>query len=232
MIRRSLLRGLGFALLALTLAFGLAAPASAAPAVLSWNLISGQLITNGAAHCTLGFNVHSGASRYILVAGHCLGGGGTWSGPGGVIGPGAGSSFPGNDYGLISVTSAAALSTPLVDRYSAGPDVTIIGVKSPTPGMSVCSSSPTTGWHCGTITAINQTVCYAQGCVTGLARSNLCPDAGSSGAPVVTNPGSGSTVYAIGLSSGGSGNCSSGGTTFIQPVTEPLSAYGLTMYTG
>jgi hypothetical protein len=229
MIRRSLLRGLGLALLALTLAFGLAAPASAAP---SWNLISGQLITNGAARCTLGFNVHSGASRYILVPGHCLGGGGTWSGPGGVIGPGAGSSFPGNDYGLISVTSAAALSTPLVDRYSAGPDVTIIGVKNPTPGMSVCSSSPTTGWHCGTINAINQTVCYAEGCVTGLARSNLCPDAGASGAPVVTNPGSGSTVYAIGLSSGGSGNCSAGGTTFIQPVTEPLSAYGVTMYTG
>jgi hypothetical protein len=151
---------------------------------------------------------------------------------GGVIGPAAGASFPGNDYGLISVQSAAALSTPLVDRYSAGSDVTIAGVKSPAVGSSVCSSDPVNGWHCGTVTALNQTVCYAQGCVTGLIRSTLCSEPGASGAPVVTNPGTGTKVYAIGLSSGGSGNCSSGGTTFIQPVTEPLSAYGLTLYTG
>lgn len=223
-------RWLGSALLALALAFGMMAPASA---VASWNLISGQPITNGGARCTLGFNVHSAtAARYVLVAGHCLGGGGTWSGVGGVIGPEAGSSFPGNDFGLISVQSAAAVSTPLVDRYAAGPDVTIIGVKSPAPGMSVCSSNPVTGWRCGSITAINQTVCYAQGCVTGLARSTICPEAGTSGSPVVTNPGTGTKVYAVGLASGGSGNCTSGGTTFLQPVVEPLSVYGVTMYTG
>jgi streptogrisin D len=35
---------------------------------------------------------------------------------------------------------------------------------------------------------------------------------------------------ALGLTSGGSGNCSSGGTTFFQPVTEPLSVYGVSVY--
>jgi hypothetical protein len=35
---------------------------------------------------------------------------------------------------------------------------------------------------------------------------------------------------AIGLTSGGSGNCSSGGTTFFQPVTEALSVYGVSVY--
>ncbi|MFI8404604.1 serine protease, partial [Streptomyces sp. NPDC085463] len=30
--------------------------------------------------------------------------------------------------------------------------------------------------------------------------------------------------------SGGSGNCSSGGTTFFQPVTEALSAYGVSVF--
>jgi hypothetical protein len=30
--------------------------------------------------------------------------------------------------------------------------------------------------------------------------------------------------------SGGSGNCTSGGTTFFQPVTEALSAYGVSVY--
>lgn len=39
---------------------------------------------------------------------------------------------------------------------------------------------------------------------------------------------SGST--ALGLTSGGSGNCSSGGTTFFQPVTEALSAYGVSVF--
>jgi hypothetical protein len=226
---RTFLRRLGTVLAGAALAL---TPAVADAAVPSWNLIGGQLITKGAARCTLGFNVHSTTARYILVAGHCLGGGGTWSGVGGVIGPEAGASFPGNDFGLIGVQSAAAVSTPLVDRYAAGPDVTIIGVKNPAPGMSVCSSNPVTGWRCGSITAINQTVCYTQGCVTGLARSTICPEAGTSGSPVVTNPGTGTKVYAVGLSSGGSGNCTSGGTTFLQPVVEPLSVYGLTMYTG
>ena len=35
---------------------------------------------------------------------------------------------------------------------------------------------------------------------------------------------------AIGLTSGGSGNCTFGGRTFFQPVTEPLSVYGVSVY--
>jgi hypothetical protein len=35
---------------------------------------------------------------------------------------------------------------------------------------------------------------------------------------------------AIGTTSGGSGNCSSGGTTFFQPITEPLGRFGLSVY--
>jgi len=34
---------------------------------------------------------------------------------------------------------------------------------------------------------------------------------------------------ALGLTSGGSGDCKSGGTTFFQPVTAALSAYGVTI---
>ena len=32
------------------------------------------------------------------------------------------------------------------------------------------------------------------------------------------------------LTSGGSGNCSSGGVTYFQPVTEALSVYGVSVY--
>jgi hypothetical protein len=204
----------------------------AASAVATWNLISGQQITSGSARCTLGFNARTGSTRYVVTAGSCTSVPGTWSGAGGVIGPSAGSSFPGNDYGLIQVTSAAAVSTPLVDRYSSGADVTITGSTTPPAGTGVCYSSPVSGWHCGTVTALNQTVCFAEGCVSGLVRTTMCPEAGSTGAPVVTNPSAGSTVRAVGVVAGGSGNCTSGGTTYVQPIGEVLSAYGLALVTG
>ncbi len=207
-------------------------PTAGATPAASWNLISGQLITSGAARCTLGFNARVGTTAYVLTAGQCTSVSGTWSGVGGVIGPSVGSSFPGNDYGLIRVTSTSAIPTPLVDRYASGADVTITGVATPAVGTSVCYSAAATGWRCGTISALNQTVCDAQGCVTGLIRTSLCPGPGAAGAPVVTNPGSGTTVRAVGLVAGGSGDCTSGGTTYVQPIGEALAAYGLTLVTG
>ncbi|OLF08054.1 hypothetical protein BLA60_24605 [Actinophytocola xinjiangensis] len=198
-----------------------------------WDLVGGQLIYSGAARCTLGFNAHAGDVRYVLSAGHCVAGGSTaWYGVGGYIGPGSGSSFPTNDYGLIRVASADAESTPLVDRYGAGGDVTITGSSSAVVGSSVCSSNPVSGWNCGTVTATNTTVCYQQGCVYQLIRTNMCSAPGGSGAPVVTNPGAGSTVRAIGMVAGGSGNCTTGGVTYAQPIQEVLAVYGLTLYTG
>lgn len=198
---------------------------------LVWNLVSGQAIYSGSIRCTLGFNARSSSgARFVLAAGHCVGTATNWYGVGGYIGPSAGSSFPSNDYGRIHVTSTAATSTNLIDGHSAGGDIPISGVANPYVGMPVCSSSPISGWQCGTITGINQTVCYPQGCVYQLARSTICPQPGASGAPVVTNPSSGVPVRAVGLLSGGSGNCSSGGTTYIQPISEPLAVYGLTLW--
>ncbi|TQM78707.1 streptogrisin B/streptogrisin C [Saccharothrix saharensis] len=197
-----------------------------------WDLIGGQPITSGGTRCTLGFNARSGANRFILSAGHCVATGSEWHGVGGYIGPAVGSSFPADDYGLIRVASTAAVSTPLIDRHASGPDVTITGSTTPPVGSSVCYSSPVVGWRCGGVTGLNQTVCYPQGCVSGLIRTSMCPEAGASGAPVVTNPGSGSVVRAVGLVSGGSGSCTSGGTTWVQPISEPLAVYGLTLHTG
>ena len=68
--------------------------------------------------------------------------------------------------------------------------------------------------------------------VRGLTRTNVCAEPGDSGGSFVSNPGSGTRVTARGMTSGGSGNCRTGGTTFFQPVGEALSAYGLTLYTG
>jgi streptogrisin C len=195
-----------------------------------WNLIGGQAITTGGSRCSLGFNARSGSTRYVITAGHCTNIGTTWSGVGGSIGRTAGSSFPGNDYGIIQVTSTAAVSTPLVDRYSAGADATVRGSTQAGVGSTICRSGSTTGWRCGTIGAHNQTVRYPQGTVTGLTRTSACAQPGDSGGSFVS-PNS-TSVQAQGVTSGGSGNCSTGGTTFHQPVNEVLSRFGLTLFTG
>ena len=70
----------------------------------------------------------------------------------------------------------------------------------------------------------SSTVNYAEGSVSGLIRTTVCAEPGDSGGSLFA----GST--ALGLTSGGSGNCSSGGTTYFQPVTEVLSRYGVSVY--
>ncbi len=199
-----------------------------------WSLIGGQAIYFGGGRCSIGFNARNSAgTRYVITAGHCTELGGNVTGTGGAIGPVVGSSFPTNDYGLIQVTSTSAVSTPLVDRYSSGSDVTVAGSSVTPVGGGICRSGSTTGWRCGTVGAFNQTVNYGGGDVVyGLTRTSACAEPGDSGGSVVSNPGSGTRVQAQGMTSGGSGNCSTGGTTFFQPVNEALGAYGLTLYTG
>ncbi|MFC5288948.1 S1 family peptidase [Actinokineospora guangxiensis] len=198
-----------------------------------WDIIGGQAIYFGSGRCSVGFNARNASgTRYVITAGHCTELGGTVNGVGGVIGPVAGTSFPGNDYGIIRVTNAAAVSTPLVDRYSSGSDVTVIGKEVVQVGQRICRSGSTTQWRCGTVQAFNQSVNYGGGdIVTGLTRTNACAQPGDSGGPYVSFP-TGTTVQAQGVLSGGSGNCSTGGTTFFQPVNEILTAYGLTLITG
>lgn len=41
-----------------------------------------------------------------------------------------------------------------------------------------------------------------------------------------TLTGDGATAPAVGVISGGSGDCASGGTSFVQPINEILTAYG------
>lgn len=202
---------------------------------LFWNVIDGQAITTGASRCSAGFNAkNSAGTRYLLTAGHCTNAGSAWNGVAGPIGTVSGTSFPTNDYGRITITSAAAVSTALVDRYSAGVDVTVVGAAVTPVGGKICRSGSTTGWRCGVVTATNQTVNYGSGnVVSGLTRTNACAEPGDSGGAFVSDPAAlGGRVHAQGLTSGGAGNCTVGGTTFFQPVVEVLGAYGLTLVTG
>lgn len=199
-----------------------------------WNLIGGQaLYLPGGGRCSIGFNARNSAgTRFVITAGHCVSSTGNFSGVGGLIGPGYASVFPSQDRGLVRVSSSSAVSTPNVSRYSSGGTVIVAGASAAGVGASVCRSGSTTGWRCGTILARNATVCYPQGCVSGLIRTNVCAEPGDSGGSLVTNGGSGARVQAQGMTSGGSGNCTSGGITYFEPVTRALSAWGLTLYTG
>ncbi|MGH3736627.1 MAG: S1 family peptidase [Micromonosporaceae bacterium] len=167
--------------------------------------------------CSVGFSVNGG----FVTAGHCGRTGATTSQPSGTF---RGSSFPGNDYAWVQV---AAGNTPrgLVNNYAGG-TVSVAGSSDAPVGSSVCRSGSTTGWRCGTIQARNASVTYPQGTVNGLIRTTVCAEPGDSGGSLLAGS------QAQGVTSGGSGNCSSGGTTYFQPVNEILQAYNLTLVTG
>jgi len=185
----------------------------------------GDAIYTGGARCSLGFNVrNSSGTRYFLTAGHCTNLGASWSAsPGGAqIGTRAGTSFPVNDYGIVRYTST--ISNPgSVNLYN-GSSRDITGSGNVFNGQSLCRSGSTTGLRCGSVTGTSVTVNYAQGPVYDTIRTNICAEGGDSGGSLF----GGSIAY--GLTSGGSGNCSSGGTTFFQKVPEALSVYGVSVY--
>ncbi|MFF1410829.1 S1 family peptidase [Streptomyces sp. NPDC058289] len=172
--------------------------------------------------CSAGFNVRSGSTYYILTAGHCTDGAGTWwtnSAHTTVIGPTVGSSFPNNDYGLVRYDNASVAHPGTVGNQD------ITSAVNATTGMSVTRRGSTTGIHSGSVTGLNATVNYGGGdIVYGMIRTNVCAEPGDSGGPLYSG------TRAVGLTSGGSGNCSSGGTTFFQPVVEALNAYGVSVY--
>jgi hypothetical protein len=188
---------------------------------LSTLVSGGDAIYTGSARCSLGFNVVSGSTYYFVTAGHCTNIGANWytnSSRTTLIGPRTGTSFPGNDYGIVRYSNTAVAHPGQVGSQD------ITSAANPTVGQSACRRGSTTGIHCGTITGVNATVNYAEGSVSGLIRTNICAEPGDSGGSLY----SGST--ALGLTSGGSGNCSSGGTTYFQPVVEVLNRYGVSVF--
>ncbi|MFI1164259.1 S1 family peptidase [Streptomyces sp. NPDC020801] len=180
---------------------------------------SGDAITGSGGRCSLGFNVVKGGQPYFLTAGHCTQAISTWSGSSGaVIGSNEQSSFPGNDFGLVKYT--ANVDHPsAVDLYN-GSTQAITKAGEATVGEKVTRSGSTTHVHTGTVTGLNATVNYSEGTVSGLIRTDVCAEPGDSGGSLFDGD------TALGLTSGGSGDCTSGGETFFQPVTEALSATG------
>jgi streptogrisin D len=188
---------------------------------LSLNISGGDAIYGSAYRCSLGFNVRSGNTYYFLTAGHCTNLATEWfadSGHTTKLGDRTGTSFPGNDYGIVRYTNTSIAISGSVGTQ----DITAAG--DAFVGQSVTRRGSTTGVHTGTVTALNVTVRYAEGVVRQMIQTTVCAEPGDSGGPLYAGS------IALGLTSGGSGNCQSGGTTFYQPVTEALSKYRVSVF--
>ncbi|MEV0271270.1 MAG: S1 family peptidase [Hamadaea sp.] len=180
-------------------------------------LAAGDAIYGGSYRCSLGFNVVSGSTYYFLTAGHCASLASTWytnSSHTTLIGGNVGYSFPGDDYALVRYDNTSL-------SHSGGYTLADAFV-----GESVTRDGSTTGVHSGKVTALNVSVRYSGhpgGKVSGLIQTTVCAEGGDSGGPLYDGN------KALGLTSGGSGNCSTGGTTFFQPVREAANKYGVTI---
>ncbi|NGO12638.1 S1 family peptidase [Streptomyces sp. HC44] len=178
----------------------------------------------GAGRCSAGFNVTNGRADFILTAGHCGPEGTTWfSDPQGTqqVGTTVDGEFPSSDFSLVQYDTGTAPSRPDVVAIGNGEGVRITGAGDPAVGQEVFRSGSTTGLQSGEVTGLDATVNYPQGTVTGLIETTVCAEPGDSGGPMFADG------LALGVTSGGNGDCDSGGTTFFQPVTKALDRLGV-----
>ncbi|MFJ8085597.1 S1 family peptidase [Streptomyces sp. NPDC096205] len=192
-----------------------------APRTYAAGTVGGDPYYTGNVRCSIGFSVHGG----FVTAGHCGRAGAAVRGwDGSAMGTFQGSSFPGDDYAYVSIHSGW-WTVPVVLGWGTIPDRLVKGSAEAPVGTSVCRSGSTTHWHCGTVLAKNETVNYSQGAVYQMTKTSVCAEGGDSGGSFISGD------QAQGVTSGGWGNCSTGGETWFQPVNEILARYGLTLHT-
>ncbi|MEW1612819.1 MULTISPECIES: S1 family peptidase [unclassified Streptomyces] len=195
--------------------------AAEAPQTFAAGTVGGDPYYTGNVRCSIGFSVHGG----FVTAGHCGGVGQQVRGwDNSYIGNFQGSSFPGDDYAWVNVGSGW-WTVPVVLGWGTVPDQLVRGSNEAPIGASICRSGSTTRWHCGRVLAKNETVNYSQGAVRQMTKTSVCAQGGDSGGSFISGD------QAQGVTSGGWGNCSSGGETWYQPINEILNRYGLRLHT-
>ena len=184
--------------------------------------------------CSAGFNARtSSGARIFLTAGHCTIDRPTFSRAGIAIGSTRSSSFPGNDYGAVNISSSAWVQRGLVEGWSVA-DLRVRGTSSAPVGAQLCKSGRTTGWTCGSVTAKNVTVNYGGGdVVSGLYEHTACVEGGDSGGSNLSGN------YAQGITSGAgmiNGLClqkyGQPNESYSQPIGEALSASSASLVLG
>ncbi|MGH3759014.1 S1 family peptidase [Actinophytocola sp.] len=178
------------------------------------------------ARCSLGFNVtNADGSPGFLTAGHCGVAFDQWSDTEGgeAIATIQDAVFPGDgDFAIASYDDPNADAPSTVNI--GGQEVEITSALEAEEGLQVFRMGSTTGLHDGQVTGLDATVTYPEGTVTGLIETDVCAEPGDSGGALFTEDGG-----AVGLTSGGSGDCTFGGVTFFHPVTDALERTGATI---
>ncbi|MGW1376493.1 S1 family peptidase [Streptomyces sp. NPDC002446] len=189
--------------------------------------------------CSIGFSVTgpSGLEGFV-TAGHCTltpeqaayGKDGTRMGTSNEGGDHSVNGREG-DFGLVTVDQPEWSLTSTVAGQGGTP-VTVTGSREGLVGMSICRSGQSSGWHCGEVTRVDQTVDYGNVMIGGLSYTNACSAAGDSGGAYVTQL---NAPRAVGLhSGGGAAGCDDFGgshVTIFQPIDEPLAKWDLTLKT-
>lgn len=192
-----------------------------APRTFAAGTVGGDPYPTDNVRCSIGFSVYGG----FVTAGHGdqhTGAVHGWDGS--YVGGFQGSSCPDNDYAWVNVGSGW-WTVPVVLGWGTVSDPLVRGSAEAPVGASICRSGSTSHWHCGTVPAKNETVNYSQGAVHELTQTSVCAEPGDSGGSFISGD------QAQGVTSGGWGNCRSGGETWYQPVNEILHRYGLTLQT-
>ncbi|MEU6357326.1 S1 family peptidase, partial [Streptomyces sp. NPDC047072] len=175
----------------------------------------GDAIFADGARCSLGFNVTAAdGSPAFLTAGHCGVAADQWSDSetGQPIATVDQATFPGDgDFALVKYDDPAT-QAPSEVNVGGGQTVAINQAADAEVGTQVFRMGSTTGLADGQVLGLDATVNYPEGTVTGLIQTDVCAEPGDSGGSLFTQDGS-----AIGLTSGGSGDCTVGGETFFQP---------------
>ncbi|MEU4142517.1 S1 family peptidase [Streptomyces parvulus] len=191
---------------------------------LTTRLNGAEPILSTAGRCSAGFNVTDGRSDFILTAGHCGPTGSVWFGDGGggrQVGKTVAGSFPGDDFSLVEYANGKAGDGAGVVAVGDGKGVRITGTGEPAVGQRVFRSGSTSGLRDGRVTALDATVNYPEGTVSGLIETDVCAEPGDSGGPMF------SEGVALGVTSGGNGDCAKGGTTYFQPLPEAMESLGV-----
>ncbi|WP_460720860.1 S1 family peptidase [Nocardia heshunensis] len=163
--------------------------------------------------CSLGFNGTDANGNVVnITAGHCnpnipaTGGANSpavYAMAGDSRGPQIGvfqKSVLGNeDYSIIGINNDYhdALNNPLVSVPGNAP-ISVTGVAVPVVGAPVCKSGARTGFSCGVVNAVDQTVQVGDRMLTQSFSANICALPGDSGGPLVTG------TLALGISSASS----------------------------
>jgi streptogrisin C len=186
-------------------------------------------------YCSVGFAAYKTGYSGFVTAGHCGNANDTVHvlvnrrTASAAIGKFQGSFYPNQGDGAWVSLDAGHTVLPTVDGYNSA-DIPVHGATVAAIGSNVCRSGRTTGLHCGTIEAYNQTVNYPDTSVSGLTRVKVCAEGGDSGGSFITGAG-----QAQGTLSGGNYSCKGTqaqlATSYFQPIGEILQTYGLTLRT-